>query len=255
MKRCKWCNLELEDNVEICPNCNLNQYSEESLAEKRKDATKLRRCGEKEDLWRKIFKASVLITLSADIIIYFMVDEKKYILIPEKIVLYSLIAPFVFILFSLLMFLRYHINYEKLIREIYRKNHPNEVITNNYSTNEPTQSVSNTPHINYVLEGKYKNTKLYHPQNTNYLSPIGIGWNFTKKNISSYTLIDENNKEEYSFLKGALGAAFFGGLGVVAGIGGKSRKEYLIAVEWKDGEKSLILIDDKNYKVFVQSMF
>ena len=109
--------------------------------------------------------------------------------------------------------------------------------------------------INIVLEGKYKNTKLYHPQNTKHLSPMGMGWNFTKNNITSYTLIDESNKEEYSFLKGALGAAFFGGLGVVAGIGGKSKKEYLIAIEWKDGEKSLILIDDKYYKAFVQSMF
>ncbi len=106
------------------------------------------------------------------------------------------------------------------------------------------------PKINHILEGKYKDEKLtcgsllYADS-----SPL------SKYYISSYTLIDESNKEEYSFLKGALGAAFFGGLGAVAGIGGKSRKEYLIAIEWKDGEKSLILIDDKYYKAFVQSMF
>ena len=104
--------------------------------------------------------------------------------------------------------------------------------------------------INYVLEGKYKNKKI-----VNGGDMLLLDGGLTKRYISSYTLIDESNKEEYSFLKGALGAAFFGGLGAVAGIGGKSRKEYLIAVEWKDGEKSLILIDDKNYKVFVQSMF
>ena len=104
--------------------------------------------------------------------------------------------------------------------------------------------------INVVLEGKYKNVKIT-GGNTMWIDDTPI----CKRYISSYTLIDESNKEEYSFLKGALGAAFFGGLGAVAGIGGKSRKEYLIAIEWKDGEKSLILIDDEHYKTFVKSMF
>ena len=53
----------------------------------------------------------------------------------------------------------------------------------------------------------------------------------------------------------ALGVALLGGVGAVAGIGGKKTSEYLIAVEWKNGEKSLICLDDKFYKVFVQSMF
>lgn len=104
--------------------------------------------------------------------------------------------------------------------------------------------------INYVLEGKYKNEKITHGSLLRtYSSP------FSKRYISSYTIIDELNKEEYSFWKGAVGAVFFGGLGAIAGINGKSRKEYLISVEWKDGNKSLILLDDEYYKVFVKSMF
>ena len=34
-----------------------------------------------------------------------------------------------------------------------------------------------------------------------------------------------------------------------------NNNKYLIAIEWKDGEKSLIFIDDEYYKVFVKSMF
>ncbi|MBD5521321.1 MAG: hypothetical protein HDR03_08900 [Lachnospiraceae bacterium] len=51
--------------------------------------------------------------------------------------------------------------------------------------------------------------------------------------------------------------ALFGGIGAVAGIGGKNKssKEYLISIEWKSGEKSLILLDEKYYKVFIASMF
>ncbi len=113
------------------------------------------------------------------------------------------------------------------------------------------------PDINYVLKGKYNGKKIEN-RSILYVSRAQINGTddpISKFTISSYTVIDESNKEEYSFLKGALGAAFFGGLGAVAGIGGKSRKEYLIAIEWKDGEKSLILIDDEHYKTFVKSMF
>ena len=78
---------------------------------------------------------------------------------------------------------------------------------------------------------------------------------FSKKTISSYTIIDETNKDQYSFWKGALGVALLGGWGAIAGLGGKNKKEYLIAIEWKDGEKSLILINEKYYKAFIKSMF
>ena len=109
--------------------------------------------------------------------------------------------------------------------------------------------------INIILEGKYKDKKIYTSSDNNNLETSGIGWNLTKHNISSYTVIDESNQDEYSFWKGALGVALFGGLGAVAGIRGKNKKEYLIAIEWKDGEKSLIQINDEYYKVFVKSMF
>lgn len=76
-----------------------------------------------------------------------------------------------------------------------------------------------------------------------------------KNSISSYTVIDETNKSQYSVRKGTLGVVLLGGVGAIAGINGKNRKEYLIAIEWKSGEKSLILIDGEYYKVFVKSMF
>lgn len=109
---------------------------------------------------------------------------------------------------------------------------------------------------NVVLEGKYKNLKIL---GGSWLSinsdDYGGGCPLDKQRIASYTLINENNKSQYSFWKGALGVALLGGVGAVAGIGGKKTSEYLIAVEWKNGEKSLICLDDKFYKVFVQSMF
>lgn len=105
---------------------------------------------------------------------------------------------------------------------------------------------------NYVVEGKYKNRKIDGGSILNIdveLQPL------SKRYISSYTVIDESNKDQYSFWKGTLGVALFGGLGAIAGINGKKKKEYLIAVEWKDGEKSLISLDEEYYKVFVKSNF
>jgi len=105
---------------------------------------------------------------------------------------------------------------------------------------------------NYVVEGKYKNRKILGGSSLDIdveLQPL------SKTYISSYTVIDESNKDQYSFWKGALGLALFGGLGAIAGVNGKKKKEYLIAIEWKDGEKSLISLDDEYYKVFVKSNF
>ncbi len=103
---------------------------------------------------------------------------------------------------------------------------------------------------NYVIEGKYKNEKIINAGDM-----LLLDGGITKRYVSSYTVIDETNKDQYSFWKGALGAALLGGFGAVAGVGGKKKKEYLIAIDWKDGEKSLICINDEYYKVFIKSMF
>ena len=107
----------------------------------------------------------------------------------------------------------------------------------------------------YVMEGKYQNSKIDYGNGTISIICEPYSKVMNKLSISSYTVIDESNKDQYSFWKGALGVVLLGGFGAVAGVNGKKTKEYLIAIEWKDGEKSLICLDEENYKVFVKSMF
>jgi len=118
--------------------------------------------------------------------------------------------------------------------------------------------------INVVLEGRYKGYPVWVDENCvdlqcNRVTRIKVsGLEVTKGTISSYGIIDETNKNEYSFWKGALGAVLFGGAGAFAGMG--KRKEYLIAIEWiypknTENNKSLILIDERHYKIFIRSMF
>ncbi|MCM1550871.1 MAG: hypothetical protein NC100_13030 [Clostridium sp.] len=108
---------------------------------------------------------------------------------------------------------------------------------------------------NIVLEGRFKGRDVILIKEY-----IKIGGRDIKNRISSYTVIDETSKDQYSFWRGALGVALLGGGGAVVGIGGK-QKEYLIAIDWNDypehseGNKSLICIDEKHYKAFIQSMF
>ena len=106
--------------------------------------------------------------------------------------------------------------------------------------------------VNIVLEGKFKNHKIIYCSTQIVISD---GCGVDKLTATSYTLIDESNKDQYSFWKGALGVALFGGIGAIAGLKGKKSKEYLVAIQWKDGEKSLICIDDECYKTLVKCMF
>ena len=44
---------------------------------------------------------------------------------------------------------------------------------------------------------------------------LEIDGGLNKYSVKSYTVIDETNKDQYSFWKGALGATLLGGLGVL----------------------------------------
>ena len=108
---------------------------------------------------------------------------------------------------------------------------------------------------NYVIEGTHKGSKIDCSNTRIWIKCQPYSRTMNKLSISSYTVIDEFNKEEYSFWDGALGVALWGEFGAVAGIGGQKSKEYLISIEWEDGEKSLVYLDEEYYKAFVSSMF
>lgn len=104
--------------------------------------------------------------------------------------------------------------------------------------------------INYVLAGKYEDEKL-DKASVLFVDHVAI----SHYNISSYQVIDEANVSQFSGWKALMGISALGSVGMALGIDGDSRKEYLISIDWKDGEKSLILIDHNYYVTFVRSMF
>lgn len=78
------------------------------------------------------------------------------------------------------------------------------------------------------------------------------------KNVESYELItDEHRKSASSGVaRGIVGGALLGPVGMLAGgLSAKSKGIYTVAIQWKDGKKSLIEINDKLYKNLVKSCF
>lgn len=79
-----------------------------------------------------------------------------------------------------------------------------------------------------------------------------------KKNVSNYEVVtDEHRKSAASGVaRGLVGGALLGPVGMLAGgISAKSKGIYQIAIEFNDGKRSLIEVDDKIYKAITKALF
>lgn len=79
-----------------------------------------------------------------------------------------------------------------------------------------------------------------------------------KKNVKSYELItDEHRKSASSGVaRGLVGGALLGPVGMLAGgLSAKSKGVYQVAVEFNDGKRSLLEVDDKTYNAIVKGCF
>ena len=79
-----------------------------------------------------------------------------------------------------------------------------------------------------------------------------------KDTVDSYEVVmDEHRKSAGSGVaRGLVGGFLFGGVGAIAGaMSAKSKGMYLVAIQFKDGKKSLIEIDDAAYKALIKACF
>ena len=84
----------------------------------------------------------------------------------------------------------------------------------------------------------------------------GIG--LSKENIEAYEVItDEHRKSAKSgAVRGLVGATLLGPVGLVAGgLSAKSKGLYQVALQFRDGKRSLIEVDDKIYKAIIKNCF
>lgn len=78
-----------------------------------------------------------------------------------------------------------------------------------------------------------------------------------QQTVAKMEVIDEEMRKSGSsaVLRGALGAAVLGPVGLLAGLSAKNKGVYLLAVEFKDGQTSLIEVDQKIYKLLRLELF
>lgn len=112
---------------------------------------------------------------------------------------------------------------------------------------------------NVVVAGDYKGKAVVNPLGKPYIS-IGIGKKvyLNKDTVAEYQLIDEDTRKSAAsgVARGLVGGALLGPVGLIAGgLSAKNKKSNTVAIQFKDGKKSLIEIDGEIFKALMQKMF
>ncbi len=79
----------------------------------------------------------------------------------------------------------------------------------------------------------------------------------SKETIENYELVTEEKRKSASsaVTRGLVGGALLGPVGLLAGLSAKSKGSYQIIINFKDGKRSLLEVDDAIYKSIIQSCF
>jgi len=79
-----------------------------------------------------------------------------------------------------------------------------------------------------------------------------------KDTVDSYELITEEHRKSAAsgIARGLVGGALLGPVGLLAGgLSAKNKGTYQVAIQFKDGKRSLLEIDDKIYKGLIKALF
>jgi hypothetical protein len=86
----------------------------------------------------------------------------------------------------------------------------------------------------------------------------------SKDTIEEYEVIDESKRKSATsavgrgLVGGIAGTLVLGPIGIIGGLAGlsaKSKGTHIVAVQFKDGKKSLIQMNDKYYSSFMKKLF
>ncbi|SCL85117.1 hypothetical protein [Sporanaerobacter sp. PP17-6a] len=112
--------------------------------------------------------------------------------------------------------------------------------------------------INSVIAGDYKGYVVKAGFNSvslcNWLKKIKL----SKDIVENYEIINTEYRKSAASgaARGIIGGALLGGAGLIAGsISGKNKGKYQITIQFKDGKRSLLELDDLTYKMLMQVIF
>ena len=112
----------------------------------------------------------------------------------------------------------------------------NTVIAGDYKNRGVSFGFSGIPYISNGLAGKIK---------------------LDKTTVAEYEVMDENYRMSATSAvgKAAVGSFFLGPVGLLAGLGAKKKGTHTVAIQFKDGKKSLLEVDDSVYKMLMKALF
>lgn len=113
---------------------------------------------------------------------------------------------------------------------------------------------------NKVIAGDYEGKKVDGSGMAGAFIMVGMfkTINLDNKNVKSYEVItDEHRKSASSGIaRGIVGGSLLGPVGMLAGgLSAKSKGIYQVAIQFKDGKKSLLEVNDKLYKAIIKACF
>lgn len=78
-----------------------------------------------------------------------------------------------------------------------------------------------------------------------------------KSTVDSYEVVGESQKKSAASAVGraAVGAFILGPIGIAAAVSAKSKGIYTIALQFRNGKRSLLEVDDKIYKAILKKVF
>ena len=112
---------------------------------------------------------------------------------------------------------------------------------------------------NMLIEGDYKNRAV--------MAPTGRPYNSTgfmkklylnKETVDTYEVLNSESQKSMSsgIMRGLIGGAILGPVGALAGgVSAKNKNTYLVAVQFKDGKRSLLELEGVLYQALVQKLF
>lgn len=111
---------------------------------------------------------------------------------------------------------------------------------------------------NKVIAGDYEKKKVVMSCGT-VMIDAGVFKKVTldKKTVESYEVVDETSRKSAASAVGraAVGGFLLGPVGLAAALSAKSKGIHTIAIQFKDGCKSLLEVDDKIYKAIMTKVF
>lgn len=116
--------------------------------------------------------------------------------------------------------------------------------------------------INIVIAGDYEGEQIEKNGNIAIIKLGGFLSNsksipLDKGTVESYAVVDENYRKSAASAvgRGIVGGFLLGPVGLLAGLSAKNKGAHTLQLNFHDGKKSLILVDDKINVTIVKTLF